>query len=753
MRLSVNAHRLINPATITFAVVLAVLLLFASGVSILDQFELKTYDLRFAGRTHRQPQSPVVLAMVDEKSLNALGRWPWPRSTIARLVDLLSDSGARVIGFDIGFLEPDEHSAEIIGLLEETLSKVSADLPQLADALRRQLQAADNDRLLAEAIARSRAAVVLGYFFHMDAADLQTDLSAEQIAGRLELLTDSKYPLVMIDDPEAAEAAFIKAYAPQCNLDQLSRRADSAGYFTVASDVDGVVRWAPLIIQCGSDLFQHLSVLCAWHYLERPQLMVRADRFGVQGIHMGDGFIPTDEIGRLLINYLGPPKTFPHYSITDILGGEVDREDLRDKIVLVGATATGTYDMRSTPVAPVYPGSEIHATLIDNILAQDFMTRPRWAGVYDVTAILLLGLLTGLALPRTGAARGLLIAAALFVIHIAFARWLFDYARVWLNTIYPLLLLSLNYTGITVYRYVTEERERKKIKGAFRQYVAPLVIDKMLQEPDRFKLGGEVKELTVLFSDLEKFTSYSEKYAPEQMTRFLSEYFEKMTEQIFAHQGTLKEYVGDELMAIYGAPLDHPDHARKACATALAMQAVRREMRMEWIKMGRPPLKARTGINSGNMLVGNLGCRYRFAYGALGDQVNLGSRLEGMNKFYGTRILIGENTEKLVRGDFVLREVDMVRVVGRLQCVGIFELIAHRGAPLPPETEKSLALYREGLEAYRLQRWAEAIKAFEACIEAAQGDGPARTMLERCKYYQATPPPEDWDCVYEALSK
>jgi adenylate cyclase len=623
----------------------------------------------------------------------------------------------------------------------------------LADALRSQLQVSDNDQALAQSIARSQAVVVLGYFFHMHRADVQAELTAEQIAARLDLLDKSKYPLVMVADPIAAEDAFIKAYAPESNLESLSRHAEAAGYFTLSSDIDGVVRWAPLIIQCGQDIFQPLSVLCAWHYLDRPRMMVQVDRFGVQGIHIGDGFIPTDESGRLLINYLGPPKTFHHYSISDILAGRVAPGAFQGKIVLVGASATGIYDLRSTPVAPVYPGVEIHATIIDNILSQDFMSKPRWAGVYDVAAILLLSLMTGLVLPHTGAAKGLLFAAALFAAHIAAARWLFGNARVWLNIVYPLLVLSLNYTGITVYHYLTEERERKKIKGTFRQYVAPLVIEKMLQEPERFKLGGEVKELTVLFSDLEKFTSYSEKYAPEQMTKFLSEYFEKMTEQIFARQGTLKEYVGDELMAIFGAPLDHPDHARKACATALAMQAVRREMRSEWEKLGRPPLKARTGINSGNMLVGNLGCRYRFAYGVLGDQVNLGSRLEGMNKFYGTRILIGENTERLVRDDFVLREVDMVRVVGRNQSVAIFELIAHRSERLSPEKQKALDLYRQGLEAYRMQGWAEAIRAFEACFELSLGDGPSQTLIQRCRHYQGTPPPGDWDCVYEALSK
>jgi len=754
MRFITKPNRLINPATITFSVVLAVLLLFSYGPPILDLFELKTYDMRFIGRGNRTPRAPVALAMVDERSLDTLGRWPWPRTTLARLVKVLSDQGARIIGFDIGFLEPDENTqSELVRMLDEAIAESGADFPKLAQYLLKQRSEVDNDRILAKAIAESSATVVLGYFFHMSADNLQNSLTTEDIDARLELLYDSKYPLVMYDDPGSVGDVFLKAYAPESNLPVLSRQAAGAGFFTVVSDIDGVVRWAPLIIQCGQDLYQHLTVLCVWHYLGRPQMMVRVDRFGVQGIQIADAFIPTDESGRLLINYLGPPKTFPHYAISDILDGRTATDAFKDKIVLVGASATGTYDIRNTPIDPVFPGSEIHATIIDNILAQDFLSRPRWAGIYDVTAIFLLGLLAGLVLPRTGAIKGLLFALGLFAVHIAIARWLFDHTRVWLNIVYPILVLTLTYTGITVYHYVTEERERKKIKGTFRQYVAPLVIEKMLQEPERFKLGGEVKELTVLFSDLEKFTSYSEKFPPDQMTLFLSEYFEKMTEQIFASQGTLKEYVGDELMAIYGAPLDHSDHAKRACSTALAMQAVRREMRREWEKLGRPLLKARTGINSGKMLVGNLGCRYRFAYGALGDQVNLGSRLEGMNKVYGTRILIGENTERLVRDDFILREVDLVRVVGRQQGVAVFELIANKDESLTHERKRALQLYAQGLKVYRLKRWEEAMALFQTCFELSHGDGPAKTMIERCKYYQTNPPAEEWDFVYVALTK
>jgi adenylate cyclase len=319
--------------------------------------------------------------------------------------------------------------------------------------------------------------------------------------------------------------------------------------------------------------------------------------------------------------------------------------------------------------------------------------------------------------------------------------------------VYPLLALLLAYTALTVYRYVTEERERKRIKGAFRQYVAPLVIEEMLKDPERMKLGGQEKVLTVLFSDLWGFTGYSERYAPHEMIAFLSEYFERMSQKVFQHWGTLKEYVGDELMAIFGAPLDQPDHAQRACLTALEMRKELAALRAEWARMGRPALRARTGINSGPMLVGNLGSRYRFAYGALGDNVNLGSRLEGLNREYGTEIIIGENTAQLVGDVFRLRELDLVRVKGRHNAVRVYELLGQAGDLMPEQVERALAPFEAGLAAYRRQDWEAAEVCFNRALQVNPADGATRTMLERCRIYRQTPPPPDWDGVFEMLSK
>jgi adenylate cyclase len=754
MRLRFKSFFSIRPATITFCTILVVVVLFLTGTPILELIELKTYDLRFLSRGRLQPSPAVVLAVIDEKSLATEGRWPWPRSKLAALVDILSRDGAKVIGFDIGFLEPDENTE--LGFLAQLGRKVDALAirnARLSDFIKESRKHADNDLALANAIRNSSAAVVLGYFFHMNESDLDQPLPQGQIDRQLARIDASKYPLVIYKDREPKVTPFLRAYAPQSNLEMFTAAAGSSGYFNVTTDRDGVIRWLPLIVQCGRNIFPPLAVACAWHYLNRPQLMVKVALYGVEGIQMGDLFIPTDENGQMLVNYLGPPRTFPYFSISDILRGKVAKDTFKDKIVLVGATAMGTHDLRATPLSPVYPGVEVHASAIDNILRQDFMTKPKWTRIYDLLAIIVLGVITGIALPRMGAIRGLGLAAGLFILHVLAARWLFVTSRVWLNMVYPLLALSTNYTALTAYHYVTEERERKKIKGAFRHYVAPIVVEEMLKDPGRLKLGGEEKVLTVLFSDLAGFTSYSERYRPNEMVNILSDYFSHMTEHIFDQQGTLKEYVGDELMAIFGAPLEQPDHAHRACAAALAMRDRLHALRSDWAKIGRPPLRARTGVNSGPMLVGNLGSRYRFAYGALGDQVNLGSRLEGLNKEYKTEIIVGENTARLVEGSFLLREMDLVRVVGRKQCVHIYELVAASAAQLPTEKQQALSAYAAGLEAYCRQHWKEALGLFSEALALWPEDGPSRLMAERSRIYLASPPPEDWDCVFEHVRK
>ncbi|HSO20265.1 MAG TPA: CHASE2 domain-containing protein, partial [Desulfosarcina sp.] len=499
-----------------------------------DLFELKLYDLRLEQRGTQPNVAVIALAMIDEKSLDQEGRWPWPRSKIAELVNRLSDDGAKVIAFDIGFLEPEINTTVYLPKgVDQALSQLEDPEALQPGVTRNRVQRDINDRLLADAIHQAQSTVILGYFFHMNAADLDYDIGQAEIDRQLALIGNSKYPMILEEDPDTADLTFIAAYAPESNLKILTDAADASGYFTVTSDRDGVVRRVPLMIKCGQDLFPHLTVLSSWYFLDRPQLIVNVPRYGVAGIQMGDRFIPTDENGQMRINYLGPPKTFPHYSITDILHGRTPPGTFTDRIVIVGATAVGTHDLRATPMSPVFPGVEIHANIIDNMLTGRFITKPQWSRIFDLLAILTIGMLPGYYLSRVRAFPGFLITLGIFSIHILVTRWLFVHLSLWLNMIYPLISLTVSYSFITVFRYTTVERDRKRIKGTFRQYVAPMVIEEMLKDPERLKLGGEEKVLTVLFSDLERFTSYSERFGPREMIKILSEYFDHMSAEIF----------------------------------------------------------------------------------------------------------------------------------------------------------------------------------------------------------------------------
>lgn len=742
------------PGLLAATSILAVLAAFTVGVPLLDLVELKTYDMRVRSGGGRPPSPAVAMAVIDEKSLDTEGRWPWPRARIAALIDALSRDGARVIAFDIAFAEPDENSH--VALLDEVSRQVGAlaiedaNLKRFIDARRRR---ADNDRVLADSIRASSAAVVLGYFFHFSDATVGYRIEAREIERRLRSLAPAKYPLTLYRTADASAVPFIRPYAPETNLDMLAEVAAGAGYFTLQSDPDGVLRWMPLVIQAGDELFPPLAVVSAWHYLGRPPLTVRVGPHGVEGIQMGDRVIPTDESGQLLVNYLGPPRTFPHVSVTDILRGRLAPGTFKDRVVLVGATAVGTHDLRSTPFSPVYPGAEVQATVIDNILTARFIARPRWSRIYDLIAVIVLGAIVGIVLPRLGPVKGLAFTVGLSTLYVVAARWCFVELRLWLNLVYPMAAIGGTYTALTVYHYLTEQRERKRIKSTFRQYVAPLVVEELLKHPQAVTLGGTEKVLTVLFTDLEGFTTYSERYTATEMVQILGEYYDRITEQVFIERGTLSDYVADELIAFFGAPLDNPAHAQRACAAALAMREQTVLLAAEWQKIGRPRLRARTGINTGPMLVGNLGSRYRFAYSVLGDQVNLASRLEGLNKVYKTDILIGENTARAVEGQFLLREVDRVRVKGKTQAVGMYELLARGTAPMSLEQEKGLRSYAMGLEAYRQRAWDESMVLFEETRSLLPGDGPAAEMLERCRTYRVTPPPEDWDGSFDQKFK
>ncbi|MBN2124536.1 MAG: adenylate/guanylate cyclase domain-containing protein, partial [Deltaproteobacteria bacterium] len=726
----------VNPVSITFLSTLLVVILFFIGIPILDLVELKTYDLRFISRGQIAHSPAVVMAVIDEKSLDTEGRWPWPRTKIAHLIEALSRDGAKVIGFDIGFLEPDENTnLQFINRFDRQIRSLQLRDSQLNAFVEKSKIEADNDLALARAIERSSARVVLGYFFHMSQAGLDYEIDQAEIQKQLKRIDNSRYPLIRFASKDIYADPFITAYAPEGNLQILSDSSDASGYFNMFTDPDGLVRWMPLVIRCGEEVFSPLSIQSVWQYWNRPQLMARVASYGIEGIQIGDRFIPTDENGQMLINYLGPAKTFPHYSIGDILKGALPAGTFKDKIVLVGATAIGIYDLRNTPFSPIYPGLEIHATVIDNIIKGNFMHKPKWTRIYDLLAIVIIGCLAGLAVPRTTALRGLLFSLALFTLHLLITQRLFVNWGTWVNIVYPLFNLLVVFTSLTLYHYVTEEREKKKIRGAFSYYVSSSVVNEMLKDPTRLKLGGDKRDLTVLFSDIRGFTTISEGLTPEELVHLLNEYLTVMTDIVFKYEGTLDKYMGDAVMAIYGAPLEQPDHPARACSSALEMMEGLKKLNEKWIREGKKPLDIGIGINTGMMMVGNMGSEQRFDYTVMGDAVNLGSRLEGANKNYQTNILVSEFTYERIRDEFICMELDSVRVKGKKLPVRIYQLVGDKGVSGP--RREAIERFHEGLRLYKQQEWDRAMEAFQAAADLDEKSYVSQLYMQRSRDLKA----------------
>jgi len=739
----------ITPLKIAIIIIFIALILFFMDARFLRFMELKALDLRMVSRGKIQPGGEVVIATIDEKSLSELGRWPWPRTQLARLVDKLKQYKAKAVGFDIVFAEPDENSSmKTITELAKELRISGVQDKQIQNVLSQKKMAADTDAILAKSIARAKN-ITLGYFFHLTGKEV-AHVSKREINIAEKNIANSRYQMIR-QSAKPEDFTLILAHSAASNLGPISEAAENAGYFNAFPDSDGTLRWSPMVIKFRDNYYTPLSLSLLLQYLEWPMLTLSLTDFGVEGIRIGDIDIPTDEAGRLLINYLGPAKTFPHYSISDILKGRLAPETFKDKIVVVGATATGIYDLRVTPFSTVYPGVEIHATIIDNILHRNFLERSSWTSFIDICALIFFGLLMGVVIPRVKAVHGILWCFIIVVFFVVANTFIFTHFNIWLNLIYPVLTMLTIYLVITVYRYITEEREKKKIKGAFQYYLTASVINEMLKDPTKLKLGGDKKDLSVLFSDIRGFTTISEKMTPEELVHLLNEYLTAMTNIVFKYDGLLDKYMGDAIMAVFGAPLDQPDHALRACRTALGMMEELRILQKKWAEEEKPVLNIGVGINTGDMVVGNMGSEMRFDYTVMGDSVNLGSRLEGINKEYGTNIIISEFTHESVRDTLFCRELDAVRVKGKKLPVRIYELIGEK-----KEAEKwgeTVALFEEGLSKYKQGLWDDAIEKFKKVLEIRPYDAPSHLYIERCQTLKENPPEGTWDGVFTMKTK
>jgi adenylate cyclase len=614
--------------------------------------------------------------------------------------------------------------------------------PEVLGLLDKEERRADVDRRLAEVI-KEGPPTILGFFF-TGVGGVKGGQLADRLMGST-FVRASTNNVVRCLDTQPSEVPLFAAGGVELNLPAIIDASAGGGYFNMRQDFDGTVRSFPMAILYGSDFFAPESLVTLDHYLGRPPLAITLSRLGVEEIRVGRQSVPVDRHGRLLINYLGPEGTIPTYSAAALLEGRLPERVLKDKVVMVGATAVGIYDLRVTPFSGNCPGVEIQATVIDNLLQGDFLRSPRLGLPLMMALILALGAFLGLLLTRLSAIWGFLVTLAVILGYTLIDYLLFSRLNLYVELLHPLTTMVLIYVGVSTQRFLAEERERARIRKAFESYVAPTVVHEMLKHPDQLRLGGERREITILFSDIRGFTTMSENLDPERLVQLLHSFLNPMSSIIINHGGTIDKYMGDAIMALFGAPLVQPEHARLACRAALDMVLALKNLNHRWEAEGWPTLEIGVGVNSGPVAVGNMGSDRLFDYTAVGDNVNLASRLEGLNKYYATRILISDTTAEQLGDSFILREVDRVRVKGKARAAAIFEVLGEGEAA--PKLYRFLETYHRGLALYRERGWKKSLTAFNEALEIYPDDKAAQRYLSLVQNFLKHPPPDDWEPV------
>jgi adenylate cyclase len=685
-------------ALITLAVMLLTFGLYTSG--LLTPFGLKTLDLLFRN-VPLAPASPqVVVVTVDQPDLDFFKKrgvvWPWRRQLYEHIIDYCRQAGARAVLFDILFTE------------------VSQSGP------------ADDQRLV-QAVATAGNVV---FPFFLSKEDRGANPAEAALLAKAGLQIPGPRPQERVD--------YRSVVTP---IGPLMDAAKALGNVECKPDADGIYRRVPLVLPFRGRWLPTLS-FAAFHRLGRNQPL----RFVENGLLVGKMKIPLDDQGNLLLKFRGPSRSHKRFSAANVIISEYERangkppccppEAFAGKWVLVGLTAPGLLDLKASPMGGVYPGVEIHATLLDNLLQGDFLrTLPGWALWVWALALVLAIAAAVIYFPRLSVTLAAFLGLLLLNVGLAvLAFW----GGLWADPVLPGIALALSFGLATAYSYATEGRQKLYIRRMFGQYMSETVISHLLAHPEKLKLGGERRRVTLFFSDLAGFTTISERLDAETVVALLNDYLSAMTEIILEEEGTVDKFEGDAIMALWGAPLDQEDQAQRACRAALRQQAKLSELNRRFAGLDLPPLKMRIGLNTGDAIVGNLGSARRFDYTVIGDTVNLASRLEGLNKFYGTGIMASEATATECGEAVAFRELDLVAVKGKEQPVRVFEVVARR-EDLSAETAARNQAFTAALELYRRGDLAGAEAGFSALLEKFPEDGPARTFLGRCRRFQDDP--------------
>ena len=648
--------------------------------AVFDLADLKASDLRMYV-TRRPPLTgAVVIAAIDEKSIAELGHWPWPRSVEARLNDALRDYKAAVVGYDVLFSEPDEDDVQA--------KRIATSLRGLgvADAAIEQTLGTGNDLAFAGAV-KQQGSTFLSYAFEKHFKGAQPLLLSAPVPNRVfktQPIAPPPLAYNMVRElPDAAPASLIAARAYLPPITVLNGAARGIGYVDYEDDSDGVSRTEIAVIRFGKRYCVPLYLALSAAYLKNPPLRLIIGADGVRQVTLGDEEIPVDEIGRMLIDFRGPPGTFPAYSIADLIAHHVPPAAIAGKIVLVGLTAHALGDRKVTPVSGDFPGVEIHANAIDNVLRGDFVRRSRVEGTAEEEAVALV-LVLAISVAAAYLSPLWSAASALWVIlgFSAYAQYRLVYDGVLIDMVLPLAAALLTYTVLATYRFMTEGREKRFMRSALEHYLNPDVVESVVDDPGGLRLSGERRHLAILFSDIVNFTSRAERFEAERLVSLLNAYMNEMCGIILDAKGTLDKLMGDGIMAFWGAPNEIENPARAAIDCALKMLDGLQRLRHDDERFADVDIGI--GIATGDAIVGNLGSEHRFDYSAVGDTVNLASRLEGLTRHFHVHLLVNRQTLIEAAGNYCAREVGLVKVKGKEQLVPIVDVAGHAGNGIDP---------------------------------------------------------------------
>jgi adenylate cyclase len=705
-----------------------------------EALRLRVFDLYQVMAPREAAQRPVVIVDIDEDSLKSLGQWPWPRTVVADLVTRVTQAGAAAIAFDVVFSEPDRSSPALAadsfrGLDDETKAKLKS-LPS-------------NDAVLAQAIARSR--VVLG----------QTAVAQASAPPEGEPLPQTPFGVL-----GPTEAPPLVAFAGLLrNVPELERAAAGRGLFTIRPEPDGIVRRVPIVMRAGGETVPSLTLEMLRVASGSPAILLKTDAHGLQmeSVRLRGFEVPTDGLGQLWIHF-GRHDRARFVSARDVIEGRADPDRFRQRLVLIGTSAVGLLDLKTTPTEPAMPGVEVHAQVLESMLAKTVLTAPFYATLAELAIAVLVGLAIIALAPALGAWALFLIGGVVAALIAGISWYYFSRLNLLIDATYPLASSFLVYLTLVFTNYLRAHSERRQIRSAFSQYLSPVLVEELARSPEKLTLGGEERVMTVMFSDVRGFTTISEQYKddPQGLTQLMNRLLTPLTNAIVDHKGTIDKYIGDAIMAFWNAPLDDPDQEANACQAALdmlaAIERLNAERRAEAEAAGTPflPMRVGIGINTGPCVVGNMGSDLHFNYSVLGDAVNLASRLESQTKSYGVPVLVGARTAAKVAERFAVLELDLLQVKGKTEPERVYTVLGRKDGELGACFSALAELNPQMLAHYRGRDWQRCLEVILRCREVGREAGLEdfyNLYVERVRRLIEAPPEPGWDGVWVAERK